>query len=212
MLSAFSNKENAMTKKTIELGGRIPLSPPASLSGSQQSLYDVINEESVPWAQASGFVAKLEDGSLVGPFNVALQSPEVGAAFAKFQSVEAKSTTLNERIRQVVILTVGSVWESAYELYAHMAVAGKAGFPEEAVRALAKGKRTASLTEDEKLAQRFTRQLTIDHQVPQEMFDQAKATFGVRGIVDILFLAGCYDIVCSLLNTFAVPVPDNSAA
>jgi hypothetical protein len=47
-----------------------------------------------------------------------------------------------------------------------MAVAGKAGFPEEAVRALAKGKRTASLTEDEKLAQRFTRQLTIDHQVP----------------------------------------------
>jgi 4-carboxymuconolactone decarboxylase len=212
MLSAFSNKENAMTKKTLELGGRIPLSPSASLSGSQQSLYNLINEESVPWAQACGFVAKLKDGSLVGPFNVALQSPELGAAFAKLQSVEAKKTTLNDRVRQVVILTVGSVWGAAYELYAHTAVARKTGFPAETVRALAKGEQTASLTEEETLAQRFTRQLTLDHQVPQEMFDQAKATFEIRGIVDILFLAGCYDIVCSLLNTFAVPVPDNSAA
>jgi hypothetical protein len=51
MRSAFSNKENTMTKKTIELGGRTPLSAPASLSPGQQK----------PLA------AKLEDGSLIGP-------------------------------------------------------------------------------------------------------------------------------------------------
>jgi 4-carboxymuconolactone decarboxylase len=211
MQSAFSNKENTMTKKTIELGGRIPLSAPASLSPNQQSLYQAINEQAVPWAEASGFVAKLEDGSLIGPFNVALQSPEIGAAFWRLQGIEAKNTTLNERVRQVVILTVGSAWESAYELYAHRAVARKAGLSEEAVVALAKGEQVPGLTEEEKLAQSLTKQLALEHQVPQETFDQAKAMFGIRGIVDMLFLAGCYDMVCSLLNTFEVPVPGNQS-
>jgi hypothetical protein len=49
----------------------------------------------------------------------------------------------------------------------------------------------------------------IKHQVPQKTFDQAKAMFGIRGIVDMLFLAGCCDTVCSLLNTFEVSVPEN---
>jgi 4-carboxymuconolactone decarboxylase len=209
MPSVLNNKEDAMDTKNIELGGRIPLSIPESLSPSQESLYAAINEQAVPWAQAAGFVAKLDDGRLIGPFNVALQSPEIGGAFWKLQSVEGEKTSLNERVRQVVILTVGSAWKSAYELYAHMAVARKAGFTEETVVLLAKGEQAAALTEQEKLAQGFIKHLTRDRQVSQEIFDQANATFGTRGIVDMLFLAGCYDIVCSLLNTFEVPVPGN---
>ena len=60
---------------------------------------------------------------------------------------------------------------------------------------------------EETLAQRFTKQLALERTVSQDLFEQAKDVFGVRGIVDLLFLAGCYDIVCSLLNTFDVPVP-----
>jgi 4-carboxymuconolactone decarboxylase len=75
--------------------------------------------------------------------------------------------------------------------------------------ALAQGHQSAGLTDEEKLAQRLIKQLMLDHHVPQELFEQVKATFDVRGIVDMLFLAGCYQIVCSLLNTFEVPVPGN---
>ena len=128
-----------MDTKNIELGGRILLSVPGSLSPSQESLYDAINKQAVPWAQAAGFVAKLDDGRLIGPFNVALQSPEIGAAFWKLQSVEGEKTSLSERVRQVVILTVGCAWKSAYELYAHTAVARKARFTEDTVAALARG-------------------------------------------------------------------------
>ena len=189
------------------LGGRIPLSDPAQLTEGQQSLYRTISEGSVPWAESSGFVAKLEDGRLVGPFNVVLQSPEIGAAFMQLQSVEGKGTSLTERVRQVVILTVGSVWKAPYELYAHSAVAHTAGLTDEAVAALAGGESSAALTAEETLAQHFTKQLALERTVSQEVFDQAKRVFGVRGIVDLLVLAGCYDIVCSLLNTFDVPVP-----
>ena len=200
-----------MTRKSIELGGRIPLTKPSELTPVQRSLYDDIDTHQVPWAETAGFVAKVADGSLIGPFNVVLQSPEIGAAFGTLQSVEAKNTTLSERVRQVVILTVGSIWKSQYELYAHKAAARKAGITEEAIDALVTGRPSESLKDEEKRAQAFAEEITRNHRVSKEMFDQLKATFGIRGIVDILFLAGCYDIVCSLLNTFEVPVPEDSA-
>ncbi len=190
-----------------DLGGRIPLVKPADLSASQQSLYKKISETSVPWANASGFVAKIADGRLVGPFNILLESPGLGEAFAEFQSAEQKTTSLSERVRQVVILTVGSVWKASYELYAHSAVARTTGLAEDVVQSLVRGEGAEGLTEEENTAQEFTRQLAMERTVSQKTFDNARATFGVRGIVDIVFLAGSYETVCSLLNTFAVPVP-----
>jgi 4-carboxymuconolactone decarboxylase len=196
-----------MSKTNDDLGGRIPLSEPAELTVSQQSLYKLISETAVPWANASGFVAKVDEGRLIGPFNVVLESPDLGAAFLQFQSAEEKMTTLSERVRQVVILTVGSVWKAPYELYAHSAVTRTAGLPEEDVQALARGDVATALSEKERTAQKFTKQLAIERTISQDSFDQAKAAFGIRGIVDMVFLAGCYETVCSLLNTFAVPAP-----
>ena len=197
-----------MSKENDHLGGRIPLSEPAKLTAGQQKLYKMISEHAVPWADASGFVAKLADERLVGPFNVVLASPDLGAAFVQFQGAEEKMTSLSERVRQVVILTVGSVWKAPYELYAHSAVARAAGLPEEAIHSLARGDIATVLTEEEMVAQQFTKQLALERTVSQEQFDQARNAFGVQGIVDMVFLTGCYETVCSLLNTFAVPVPE----
>ena len=196
-----------MSKSNDDLGGRIRLLKPADLSASQQRLYKVIGETAVPWANKAGFSAQLDDGRLIGPFNVVLESPELGSSFLQFQDAEAKMTSLTERVRQIVILTVGSVWKAPYELYAHAAVARTAGLPEEAIEKLAKGEVATGLPEREKLAQQFTRQLALERTVSQDLFDQAKDAFGVQGLVDIVFLAGCYETVCSLLNTFAVPAP-----
>ena len=201
-----------MSKTIDELGGRIALSEPTGLTASQQSLYKVISETAVPWADASGFVAKVDDGRLIGPFNIVLENPELGGAFLKFQNAEEKMTSLTERVRQVVILTVGSVWKAPYELYAHAAVARTAGLPEAAVEELAKGEVAIGLPSEEQLAQQFTKQLALERTVSRELFDQAKDVFGVRGLVDMVFLAGCYETVCSLLNTFAVPAPSSSLA
>ena len=198
-----------MSKSNHDLGGRIELLAPTELTASQQDLYKVISETALPWSKASGFVAKLDNGRLIGPFNIVLESPELGGAFLKFQHAEEKMTSLTERVRQVVILTVGSVWKAPYELYAHPAVARIAGIPEGAVEELAKGEVANDLSNEEQLAQQFTRQLALERTVSQELFNRAKDAFGVRGLVDMVFLAGCYETVCSLLNTFAVPAPGN---
>ena len=197
-----------MPEARQNLGGRLPLFDPTKLTNAQKGVYDEIRKNMVPWAEAAGFKAQLSDGRLVGPFNAILASPEIASSFLALQASEQEHTSLHERVRQVVILTVGAVWKSDYERYAHAAVARKAGLSDEVIRALAEGQQTDDLTEDERIAQRFTKQLTADRQVDDSLYAEAESTLGTKGIVDLIVLAGCYGIVSSLLNAFRVPVPE----
>ncbi len=190
------------------LGGRTPLLAPDDLDDEQKKAYATIDEKMVPWAEKSGFKAKLPDGRLIGPFNPILLSPIMGDAFLALQEVEGKSTTLSNRVRQVVILTVGAVWQAEYELYAHAAVAKGLGFSSSAIEALSKGQPDDALKPEELTAQRFALALTEKHRVDAKTFNDARAAFGDRGIVEIVILAGCYHLVSSLLNAFEVPTPD----
>lgn len=189
-------------------GGRLELFTPSQLTDSQKTLYDFINRKMVPWAESSGFRAKLSDGRFIGPFNPILASPEVGRAFLDLQEAEQAKTSLGVRVRQVIILSVGAVWKSDYEQYAHSAVARKVGLSDEAIRSLTLGEPSHELNNQEDIAQRLTLQLTREHQVGDQLYREALATFGVQGIVDLVVLAGCYDTVSSLLNMFRVPVPE----
>ena len=197
-----------MPPRSHGLGGRIPLMDPEGLTPPQKATYDVIERTLVPWAEAAGFKASTADGRLIGPFNSILLSPEITASFLALQEAEKKHTTLTERVRQVVILTVGAVWACDYERYAHSAVAREAGIPQAAIEALARGEPAEDLDERERLAQSFTMRLTAERRIDDELYRAAEAAFGARGIVDIGYLAGCYDAISSLLNAFDVPAPE----
>ena len=195
-----------------ELGGRLPLLDPAEMDEAQRGLYDHIIATAVPWAEAAGFSVKTVEGRLVGPFNTILFSPDIGRSFLALQGEEGKRTALSERDRQVVILTVGSVWQAPYELYAHSAVARRAGLSEEAVRALSGGEPADELSHEERVAPRFTRQLAAERRVDGETYRAAEGAFGRKGVLDMVVLAGCYQVVCSILTAFAVPAPAGEGA
>ena len=197
-----------MTISNEGLGGRIALFDLDALTPAQKGAYSTIDKRMVPWAESAGFKAKLADGKLIGPFNTILASPEIGSSFLALQGSEQEHTSLSERVRQVVILTVGAVYQSDYERYAHSAVAQKAGLSQEAIHALTQGEDADELTAEERVAQRFTKQLTAEHQVGDQLYQDALGALGVAGIVDLIFLAGCYYTVSSLLNAFRVPVPE----
>lgn len=128
-----------MASDPKDLGGRTALLEPDKLTAQQRTVYDTINTRMVPWAEKAGFVAKLPDGRLIGPFNTVLISPEMAEAFLNLQAVEGRNTTLSQRVRQVVILTVGAVFQCDYERYAHSAVAREAGLSDADVAALTRG-------------------------------------------------------------------------
>ncbi len=189
------------------LGGRLALLAPDALDSTQKKLYQQLQDTMVPWAEKSGFRADTYDDRLIGPFNAMLRSPRISQAILEVTATEGKETSLSKKVREVVILTVGAAWQAAYELYAHVAVGQSVGHEAATVQALAAGQKPADLTPEESVAYDFTQRLATWHQIDAELYEQAIVTFGEKGVVDMIYLAGQYMTISGLLNTFAVPAP-----
>jgi len=191
-----------------DLGGRLPLLAPGDLpDGPQKELYHRMRTHQVPWAGRHHFKAMTDGEKLIGPFNPLLCSPDGGTGFLDFEPAEEQSSSLDQRVRQVVILSVGAVWQSAYEIYAHSAIARQAGLPEGTIRALQNGEPAEDLTGKEQLAQAYTLKLTSEHSVDTSLYHSAEQAFGRQGLVDIALLIGRYLTICTLLNGFDIPRP-----
>ena len=187
------------------LGGRLPLQPPAALGPEARALYERLGGGRL--GDASPFINKTQAGELIGPFNALLYAPAVGNGFMDFHEAEGEATPLSEQMREVVILSVGAVWQSAYELYAHRAVATRAGFPPEVVAALAAGEPHDGLSGDERMAQRFTLELARDRAVGDATYTGTEAALGRECLIALTFLAAAYIATCAMLNAFTVPAP-----
>ena len=200
-----------MSETSELVGGRLTVLEPKNLETEQRSLYDFIDQKFVPWSQKAKFAIKIDDGRLVGPFNTFLYSPQVSTAFLEFMEAETQFSTLTARVREVVTLTCGAFWNAKYELYAHSALARKAGLSEQTIRALATGQPPEALSADEMLAHDFTRQLITEHRVSEDLYSRAEAAFGKTELVNMTFLIGHYLLTSALLNTFETPAPDQQA-
>jgi 4-carboxymuconolactone decarboxylase len=197
-----------MSDQTDTLGGRLPLADPTTLTSAQEDVFDRLMTTMVQWAHDAHFQSTTEDGRLIGPFNPALLNPATASPFLDLQFAEEEHTSLSERVRQVVILAVGAVWQADYELYAHSAVARKAGMPDDVVRTLATGGLPDDLSEQEKIALRLTRQLSTSHRVDEPLYREAEKSFSRAGLADIALLIGIYHTVCATLTMFAIPAPE----
>jgi 4-carboxymuconolactone decarboxylase len=179
-----------------------------TLTDAQQELFDFVVANQLPWANDAGFKITTDDGRLIGPFNSFLRRPQVALQWLAFAEAEAKYTSLTDRVREVVIVAVGAVWEAQYEMYAHKILARQYGLSPEVVKALGEGAVPDELSDDEKLAVRVTRQLTLNHRLDDELFREAEQAFGQQGLSDIWAVMAEYQGVCILLNMFTVPIPD----
>jgi 4-carboxymuconolactone decarboxylase len=178
---------------------------------TRRELFDRITATAALWAQHSGFAATTAGGRLIGPFNPSMLSPAIATEFLKLQATEEQYTSLDERQRQVVILTVGAVWQAPYELYAHSAVARHAGLAESIVAELVAGGLPETLTDAEKTAHRLARAVSTAHHVDDDLYRQAEQTFGAAGVFEITALTGVYHTVYGILNAFDIPAPDHDA-
>ena len=189
------------------LGGRLPLQPPAGLRPDAHALYVRLSEGRL--GRAAPFTSRTGDNELIGPFNALLYAPAIGGGFIDFHEAEEHATPLSKRVREIVILSVGAVWASAYELYAHRAVASQVGFQPDVVAALVAGDPCDQLGDDERAAQRFALELARERVVGDATYAEAEQAFGHEGLVALTLLAAAYTATCTMLNAFAVPAPSD---
>jgi 4-carboxymuconolactone decarboxylase len=151
-------------------------------------------------------------GSLNGPFNVMLRSPELGDRLQRVGEYVRFKTSIPPRLNELAILMVAREWTAQYEWLAHSALAVKAGVPPAVVEDIAAGRRPGKLADDEAIVYDFARELIDTRQVSDAAFTALKDRFGERGVVDLVGLIGYYHTVSMLLNVDRYPLPEGAQA
>ncbi|ODQ96383.1 carboxymuconolactone decarboxylase family protein [Mycolicibacterium holsaticum] len=188
------------------LGGRLPIIDLNTATPAQAELAARMKAVIIPLRDATGIQMMDAYGRLVGPLNAYLYNTVIGEALMEVANASA-TVSLPARVKEVVVLSVGGLWGSDFELYAHEMVARLVGIPEEAIQSLASGQPPVGLTGNELLAAQFAQELISTRQVSDELYQAAEAAFGTQGVIEIVLLTGTYLSASSLFNAFELQGP-----
>ncbi len=198
-----------MESKTLDLapnGGRLPLLYPNELSSLQKELHQHFQDHLISWSKKVGFKLALSDGRLLGPLNGFLYSPVISKAYHQWVDVEHEHTSIPPKIRTMVILIIGTAWNSEFEIYAHSESARYLGWSEAAITSILNGEQPVGLTHTEMVAYRFAKCLMDKKNVDDDIYKQAIEAFTEKGVVELVQLIGIFLTVSVMLNVFKVPV------
>lgn len=143
-----------------------------------------------------------------GPFNVMMRSPEMGDLAQALGAQVRYHNTLPKKLNEFAIIITGRYWTAQYEWAAHKKLALEAGLKPEIIAAVAEGRKPAGMQPDEEAIYNFATELLNTKHVSEAAFAAVKDKFGERGVVDLGFTIGYYQLVSSLLNIDRYPLPD----
>ena len=146
-------------------------------------------------------------GGLIGPFNAFVHAPGAGKRLSALGQVLRFETSIERRLSEVAIITVGARWKAEFEWWAHASMARRHGVPDEVVDAIGRGEEPPFAADDERTVYQVARQLTGAGQVDSATYAAARGLLGDAGLVELVSLCGYYTLVSFLLNAFTVPLP-----
>ena len=147
-----------------------------------------------------------DEGTLMGPFNAWVAAPGIGGRLAELGAALRFESSIERRLLEVAIITVGARWQAEFEWWAHSRMALQHGVSQAAVDAIAQGS-PPSLPDDERIVHAVARQLVDDGHVDQATYEAARELLGDRGVVELVTLCGYYTLVSFTLNAFDVALP-----
>jgi 4-carboxymuconolactone decarboxylase len=148
-----------------------------------------------------------EQGGLIGPFNAFVHAPEVGRRLGSLGGTLRFGTSIERRLSEVAIITVGARWKAEFEWFAHSRMAREHGVPDAVIDAIGAGEDPPFEADDERTVHAVARQLTDNGRLDQDLYDAARQLLGDAGMVELVSLCGYYTLISYLLNAFDVPLP-----
>lgn len=146
-------------------------------------------------------------GGLAGPFNAWLHAPEVGTAMSKLGSILRFEMSIDRRLIELAIITVGARWQAEFEWFAHAAMAKEHGVTEGVIDAIGEDRIPDFELDDERAVYAVAHQLVRTGRLDDDVYGPAAALLGEQGTVELVTLCGYYTLISFTLNAFEVPLP-----
>lgn len=178
----------------------------SELSDEQRELWDGLTE-----TRGGGVGLVDANGHLIGPFNAWLHVPKIGRRLSSLGAHLRFGTSIERRLGEVAICTVGAHWRSEFEFWAHAPMALGHGVDESVIDAMREGRVPAFDRPDERVVHSVATQLLHDRRVDDATYAAATSLLGDDGMVELVALIGYYCLISMLLNLFDVPLPPGEA-
>ena len=173
-----------------------------------QITYDALPADVRPLADD---ILKVSSAALGGPYNALLRSPDMARRAFDFLDYLRFKTSVNKRLNEFAILIQARISNAQYEWWAHEPIAHRAGLSEAVTADLRECRRPAAMRDDERLVFDYCIQLSLNHRVPDLLWQQAVAAMGEQAVIDLTVLSGTYVMVSMLLNATQVGIPNGGA-
>ena len=182
---------------------RIPYVRRDELGPEGQQLWDGI-------VNGRGDQVLTADGALAGPFNAFVTAPGAGRRLSALGATLRSAPTIERRLSEIAIITIGARWQAEYEWWAHARMAREHGVAGAVVDAIGRGEDPPFEADDERAVYLVARQLGDAGRLDQETYDAAHRLLGDAGMVELVSLCGYYTLISFLLNAFTVPLPPDA--
>ena len=146
-------------------------------------------------------------GSMQGPYNVLLRSPELGQLAQKFGAHTRFHSSLPLHLNELAILLVARFWSCQFVWFAHRRMGADAGLDEALINAIAKGQKPAFTHPDIEAVYVFCNELLQTRRVGDAAYADMVARFGETGVVDAMGTMSYYTLVSMSLNVDGYPLP-----
>src|SRR5215470_8600940 len=100
-----------------------------------------------------------DDGGLIGPFNAFVHAPVVGRHLSRLGGTLRFATSIERRLSELAIITVGARWKAEFEWWAHARMARRHGVPDAVVDAIARDDEPPFAADDERVIYAMASQL-----------------------------------------------------
>ena len=151
-------------------------------------------------------------GSMQGPYNVLLRSPELGNLAQQFGAHTRYHSSLPLALNELAILLVARFWSSQFVWWAHKRIALDAGLDAALVDAIAAGAPAPAQPADAAAVYRFCSELLQTRRVSDAAYAVLVEQFGEAGVVDVMGTMSYYTLVSMSLNVDQYPLPDGIEA
>ena len=152
-------------------------------------------------------ILKVSSAALGGPYSALLRSPDMARPCFDLLDYLRFKTTVNKRLNEFAILIQARISNAQYEWWAHEAIARKAGLPDALMEDLRQCRKPVAMQDDERLVYDYCVQLSLNHRVPDALWQEAVTKMGEQAVIDLTVLSGTYVMVSMLLNATQVGIP-----
>lgn len=149
-----------------------------------------------------------DSGGLVGPFNAFLYSPAITEPIGHTGDLLRSETVIERSLLELAITVVLGHWRAEFAFGGHVAMAVDHGLDRSIIDAIVAGTEPDFGSDDQTVVYTAASQLVGTGRLDDDLYAQATALLGDRGMVEFVVAVSFYSFVAFTLNTFDIgPMP-----